>query len=518
VAADDEKYSYKVSLGSHDSRLRREAAKEVVEHCLAPKFKGPMPVFEPMIQYNLAHILELQRNHVISRSDAIKILETLLWIRQQGLEHFELDPRLETLMPNLEAILISKVGAEVGGQVLTGRSRGEVETVAGILLLRRKLLDLLEEVQHLRKVILEIAEKHINTVMPGYTHLQHAQPTTLAHYMLSVAEALEMDCRRLEDTYRRVNMSPAETGTSWGSGYPIDRKRVADLLGFEGIIENTRYAYSSVSDKAMEIVASLSILTVNINRFTEDIYFWCTPEYNLAEVADEYAGTSYIMPQKKNVTVLQQYTSLVNRTITTYVRLSFQACRSSFGIASNLAVTMIGATPEVLNALDDNIGYLKVLRGLVATMTFKEAVMKERAGKYFTQGTELSDTLFREKGIAFRTAHRIVGALVREAVAEGKTAGDIDEQMLNNAAVEITGEPIQPPYDNLWKVLDPMGVVKAHNGLGGVAPEAVTESLRNRFDRLSNEVEHLKNTRERLSRAQEELEGAVQRLIHSGDK
>jgi argininosuccinate lyase len=514
----DKKYAYKVSLGSHDSRLKREAAKEVVDYCYAPRLKGPMPVFEFMIQYNLAHILELYRHHVISKSDASKILETLLWMRKQGLEHFEIDPKLESLMPNLEAILISKVGADVGGQVLTGRSRGEVETVAGILLLRSKLLDLLDETHQLRKVILEIAKKHTHTVMPGYTHLQHAQPTTLGHYMAAVAEALETDCRRLEDTYQRVNRSPAEAGTGWGSSYPIDRKRLADLLGFEGIIENTRYAYSSVSDKAIEMVASLSILTVTLNRFTEDIYFWCTSEYNLAEVADEYAGTSYIMPQKKNVTALQHYTCLLNRTIATFIRLTSQASRSSFGIAAHLAVAIMGSTPEALNAIEDNLGALRLLRGLVATLSFNEAAMKDRAGKYFTQGTELSDTLFREKGIAFRTAHRIVGALVREAVAQGKTARDIDEQMLNNAAMEVMGKPIKPPYDNLWKVLDPMGVVKAHHGLGAVAPEAVEASLRNRIEQLNREVKGLRNRRQRLAKARQILEGAVQNLITSEKK
>lgn len=509
------KYAYSVSLGSHDSRLKSGPAQTVVDYCYAPRFRGPMPLFEPMIRYNLAHVLELCRESVISRLDATKLLKTLLWIREQGVERFELDPRLESLMPNIEAILISKVGAEVGGQVLTGRSRGEVEVVAGLLLVRGMLLDLLQELDGLRQVILEIAGKHVETVMPGYTHLQHAQPTTLGHYMACVAEALETDCARLEEAYRRANMSPAEVGTSWGSGYPIDRERVAELLGFQGVIENTRYAYYSIMDKGIEVLAALCSLVVTINRFTEDIYFWCTPEYAMAELADEYAGTSYIMPQKKNVTVLQRYTTLVSAAVSRFTKLTFQAARTSFGIASNLAVTMMDCAPEVSAALEDSLGAVRLLRGLVATMSFKAETMKERAGIHFTQGTELADTLFREKGVSFRTAHRIVGALVREALARGKQAGEIDSVMLNNAAIEVTGKPIEPPYDTLWKVLDPMGVVEAHDGLGAVAPKAVKNALANRVRRLNEDVSRLERERERLSVANDRLEKAVEEIANA---
>ena len=511
-----QRYSYKVSLGSHDSRLKSGSAKEVVDFCYAPRLKGPMPTFDSMIQYNLAHVLELYRIAVFSRDTAKAILETLTWIKRRGLEQFELDPRLESLMPNLEAILISKLGADAGGQVLTGRSRGEVEAVSGILLLRGKLLEVLEEVQLLRHLLIGVAGKHVGTVMPGYTHLQHAQPTTLGHYLACVAAALEVDAARLQDTYKRVNMSPAEAGTSWGSSFPIDRKRVADLLGFEGMIENTRYAYSSGSDKAIEITAGLSMLTVSLNRFTEDLYFWCTPEYQLAEVADEFAGTSYIMPQKKNVTALQHYTALVNRTTTAFNRLAFQAARSSFGIAANLAVTMMNSAPETAATMEDVLGALRLLRGLTAGVRFNEELMKQRAGIHFTQGTELADTLFREKGIAFRTAHRIVGTLVRKAIAQERNAMEITETMLNEAAVEITGKPIKPPYEALWKVLDPMGIVQAHRGLGGIAPAAVKKSLRNLSGRLAKDMGFIRAKKKRLAVAQKKLDDAVHALIGSG--
>jgi argininosuccinate lyase len=440
----------------------------------------------------------------------------LNWIDEQGPDAFDLDPRLESLMPNLEAILIDKLGPEAGGQVLTGRSRGEVEAVAGVLLLRDKLLELLDEVIQLRAVLIALAAENVDTLMPGYTHLQHAQPTTLGHHLACVASALETECARLQDAYRRLDASPAEAGTSWGSSYAIDRKRVADALGFEGMIENTRYAYSSGSDKAIEIAAALAMLAVTLNRFTEDLYFWCTPEYGLAEAADEFAGTSYIMPQKKNVTALQHFTSVVNRSIAAFNRLALQAARSPFGIGTNLAVTMMASGPETAVAMDDLIGAVRLARGFVSTMTFNKALMRERAGIHFTQGTELADTLFREKGIAFRTAHRIVGALVRDALAQGKTPMQVDEAMLNKAATEVTGKRIEPPYGPLWRVLDPEGIVKAHRGVGATAPAAVRRSLANLSRGLRKDGAFARSRRARLSAARKELDRQVRRLIGRG--
>lgn len=514
MTVSEEKYTYNIQLGSHDSRLKKGSTQEVIDFCYAPRFAAPMPTFKFMIQYNLAHIVEMNRIRVISDLNARDILKALVWIKDKGLEYFKLDPKLESLMPNMEAILISKLGPEVGGQVLTGRSRGEVETVSGILCMREKLLDLLEGVQDLRGVTIDMAGKHTHTVMPGYTHLQHAQPTTLGHYMCCVAEALEQDYDRLVDAYRKVNLSPVEAGTSWGNSYPIDRKRVAVSLGFEGMLENTRYSYASIADKAMEVTGALTILDVNLNRLTEDLNFWCTPEYMTADVADEYAGTSFIMPQKKNVTALQRYSSLLNNTFTTFNRLAIQTARASFGLGANLAVNLMESGPEAILALNENIRALKMLRGLVTTIKFNKEVLRDRAGIHFTQGTELADALFREKGIPFRTAHRIVGTLVRKALSEGKKATEIDEKMLNDSAIEIIGEPISPPYEKLWKVLDPMEVVKSHNGIGGPAPEAVEVAIKNRRNSLYEDIEDLKEKRQKLISLQQDLESQVNSIIN----
>jgi argininosuccinate lyase len=505
------KYSYKVSLGSHDSRLKKGPSKEVIDHLYSQMLDANIPTFEQLMRYNEAHMLELYEKNVISKEDAAKIVETSRWIEKKGLQNFKLDPGLEDLMPNIEAILISKLGEDLGGKILTGRARGDASWVASRLLLRNKILDLLQEVHSLRRLLLEMAKKHIYTIMPGYTHVQHAQPTTLGHYLVCVAEALETDCSRLEDAYKRVNTSPAEFSIGQGTGYPIDRKRVSALLGFEGIMENTRYAFLSL-DRVVETFAALAILAVNMNRFSDDLYYWCTYEFGMVELADEYSATSYIMPQKKNPYVLEALASLPIRAITAFTSDAFRLNRLSFGLATNIVSVM---KQDPTQMIDDIIGAIKMLFGVVSTLTVNEDKMKERAGIYFTQGTEIADTLVGEKGLSFRTAHKIVGALVREAIAKGKEPSDITPDMVDKAALEIIGKPVNLSPKSLSKALDVMEVVKARKVLGGVAPTAVKISINHRSKRLDKDIKGLGQKRERLAAAREDLEKGIQKLLRS---
>lgn len=508
-----EKYSYSVSLGSHDSRLAKGPAPEYLEYCLQKKVRSLKPLFEPIIQYHQAHILEFYDKKILSKSDAIRIIKTLRWIREQGLDHFEPDPRLGGLHPQIEAILINELGEEVGGKVLTGRARADPERVASWLFLREKIVDILEELNSLRRVTLEVAEKYANTLMPGYTLFQHAQPTTVGHYMLCIAEALENDYGRFNDAFKRVNMSNAEHGIGQGTAYPIDRKRVSAYLGFEGIIENTRYALTSF-DRAMESLAALSILTVTIDRFLDDIAYWCTYEFSLADLGDEWCGTSYIMPQKKNPESIGGCVAIMGRSIAHLTASMIQASRCSFGMYNHPGAIYLGGQMAG-EAIEDAIGVLKVVKGNVSSISFNEDRMTQLASESWEQASELADTLFREKGLSFRTAHKIVGTFVRESMSQGKKPFDTDIQMLDKAAVEITGNPVHLSSEVLRKALDPIEIVKSRKVFGGTAPEAIEESIKNRYTQLSKDLEEVKNRREKLVKSQEELEKEIQNLISS---
>lgn len=512
MKANPPKYSFKVALGSHDARLKKGPAPEVVDYLYSRWLKATMPAFQEMIQFLGAHLVELQSKRVISREEAGKILRTLQWIKNKGLDSFELDPTIEDLMPNLEAIVISKLGEPIGGKILTGMARGEPMYVSALLLLRRTILDLLEELNQLRELIIQLGRNHTETLMPGYTHVQHAQPTTLGHFFACVAEALETDYTRLQSAFERVNMSPAGYSSAWGTTYPTDRQRVSDLLGFNAPIENTRYAMLSF-DRGIETLAGLVMLANNINRMTDDIYFWCSFEFNMADIADEYASTSYIMPQKKNPYALEEYPSLAGRVLAEFVRVAELTRLTSFGLAPHLSGKRTDTTMAPSRVIQDMIGAIRMLRGILSTVKFKKEVMKERAGIFFTQGTDLADTLVREKGLSFRTAHKIIGVMIREAIDRGLKPSQMDVQMLDQAAMEGIGRPLKLSPAAFAKALDPMEGVKARKGIGGVAPQAVKKSLQNRMRRLREDRDWLEERNRDLAAAERNLGKAVQRII-----
>ena len=503
-----EKYGYEVSLGSHDSRLKKPPAREVVEGFYVRWLEGTRPYFDKLIEYNEAHVVELHAAQVVSRADARQILQTLRWMRAQGVDGFRFDPALEDLAPNLEGIVVSRLGEAVGGRLLTGRARGEVTNVAMRLLLRERFLDLMEALNGLRHEVLKLARQHVETVMPSYTHAQHAQPTTFGHYLACIAEALETDFSRLADCYRRLNASFAESGIGQGTAYPIDRQRVASLLGFDGLVENTRYALLCW-DRAIEALAQVAICAVNINRFSDDLFYWCTYEFGMVELADEYSATSYIMPQKKNPYVLEELSVIPGRAIGAFAQDAFRWNRVSFGMATHIG----GVKTDASKTVAEVCAAATMLAGVVATLTIRKEVMRERAGVYFTQASELADTLVREKGISFRTAHKIMGTVVREAIAAERKPSEIDAAMIDAAAVEVMGKPLNLSEEVLRRTLEPMELVRTRTVVGGTAPEAVVTALDHRDAQLERDVASMETRKARVASARGQLDRAVEAVL-----
>jgi argininosuccinate lyase len=469
--------------------------------------EGTRHLFDKLVEYNKAHVVELHSAGVISPEDAGKLLQTLQWMESEGVEGFALDPALEDLAPNMEGIVVSRLG-EVGGRLLTGRARGEVTNVAIRLLLREKFLQLMGDLNGLRSAVLALAHEHVDTLMPGYTHAQHAQPTTLGHYLACVAEAFETDFSRLDDTYKRLNASFAESGIGQGTAYPIDRHRVASLLGFNGLVENTRYALLCW-DRTLEVLAQVAIVAVNINRFSDDLFYWCSYEFGMVELADEYSATSYIMPQKKNPYVLEELSVIPGRAIAAFAQDAMRWNRVSFGLATHLG----GVKADPSKTVSEVCAAAQMLAGVVETLTINRELMSQRAGAHFTQASELADTLVRETGISFRTAHRVIGTVVRGALSAGKKPSEIDTAMIDSAATEVTGKPLGLSADVLRRALDPLEIVRARKVVGGTAPAAVEASLSNRASQLAQDREALAAKQSHVAAARQRLDKAVDALL-----
>jgi len=481
-----------------------------VEYFYAPLVEKMKYLFHPVMKYNKAHVVMLAERKIVDLDKARTILIALTDIENLGVDGIDWDPRLQGIYPNVEALLIDKVGFNVGGMLYIGRTRGDAQKVPERMAHREALLDIMDEVIAVRRAALELAAKHVNTIMPSYTHLQHAQPMTFGFYMLSFIDAMESDFERLMDGYKRVNMSSAEIGAGMTTSFPVSRERVAELLGYEGIIENGLYCHRSL-DRELEILAALSILTVDVYRLCEDFHIWCASDINFMELDDEFSATSFMMAQKKNPVGLalpELVAITTHQTFNTF---------HDFSKRNTSEVSLKGSQSYAFRheAMRDILGGLRSIKGIISTVILHEDVMRQSVGRLFSQGTDLSDTLVRESGLSFREGHRVVGVLVRTALEQGKNPNHVTTDMLKKAAKDALGKDIEFSEATLKQVLDPMEGIRAKQIFGGTAPATVSESIERKGRTVNDHERWVHNKREALSAADDKLGRACDAIVTS---
>ncbi|MDM7911611.1 MAG: argininosuccinate lyase, partial [Methanotrichaceae archaeon] len=249
-------------------------------------------IFEADLLVDKAHLVMLREQGLIQSEICSKIIEALDDLKESDLGAGE------DVHEAIEAYVISRVGPE-GGRMHTARSRNDEVATCIRLALRKEMLELMEELLSLIRTLDELAERNIDTIIPGFTHTQHAQPTTLAHHLLAHADAFQRDLGRIEDAYARVNLSPLGAAAFASTGFSINRQRTCELLGFDGLVENSMDAVST-RDFVLEVLSDLSILMVNLSHLAEELIIWSTSEFGYLELDNLFASTSSIMPQKKN--------------------------------------------------------------------------------------------------------------------------------------------------------------------------------------------------------------------------
>ena len=260
-------------------------------------------IFYADIKCNLAHTTMLKEQEIISSDDADQILKALNELESEGINALVLDSSVEDIHMALENYVTEKIG-ESAGFMHTGKSRNDQVATDLRLVLKEEIDKIEEELLDFIEIILEISSRHTESVMVGYTHLQHAQPTTFAHHLMAYANELRRDYERIEDAKKRVDMCPLGSAAMTGTGFKIDRERTSELLGFRCVMENSMDAVSS-RDFMAEVVFALSMLASNISKISEEMIIWSTYEFRLIEISDEYSSTSSIMPQKKNPDVAE---------------------------------------------------------------------------------------------------------------------------------------------------------------------------------------------------------------------
>jgi argininosuccinate lyase len=380
------------------------------------------------------------------------------------------------------------------------KSRNDQVATAVRLVLRGFILSIASSLSRLRKVILQRCEENIETVMPGYTHLQHAQPITLAHHLLAHHDALMRDNERLMESYKRVNLSPMGACALATTGFRIDRSMVSELLGFDGIVEDSIDAVSA-RDFAVEVISCLAMLMTDLSRLSEELVLWSTQEFSIVEMPDEYSSTSSIMPQKKNPVVAELVRA---KTSKVYGNL-LSSLSILKGLTYSYNLDLQDLTPSIWDSCQIALATIDVFKNMLEKVKFNEKRLLELAKSNMSTATELADTLVREQKIPFRTSHRIVGMLVRRALSEGRSLDQVVREDLNDAIKDNTGKSASISEEVLRKVFDPMENVKMRLVRGGPSPKEVLRMIKERWKALREDDEWNLERKESLDSADEKL-------------
>ena len=478
------------------------------QHVLTPFFQDAKThYYAPMLAANRAHVVMLCRCDIITRENALALLKALHEVEALGLEALTLQSGVEDLFFAIEGLLIELAGADYGGNLQLARSRNDLGYALTRLALRPVLLAVGDDLVNLRASLHAFAYKHVNTLMPGYTHTQPAQPTTMAHYVAGVLAGLERDMARLRSAYATNNQSPLGAAALTGTGFPIDRQLSADLLGFDGVMHST-YDSIGASDNLTEAAGVLSTLGVNLSRFTRDLLFWATQESGAIRIDESFLQISSIMPQKRNPVVLEHLRARISRMLALAQGIVLQCHNIPYGDTQDIEDEIL---PPLFGSLETAAQILQLYAALIDTLHVNVDHLRERAGAGFTTVTELADTLVRECGLPFRGAHSLVAALVSQAHEDGLGPDELTSEMLSEIARRL-GVDVNLSSAAFRHALDPQRFVEARSLPGGAAPSATKALLAEQEAAINADRAWLLKTETALSKADADLRRAINEL------
>ncbi|WP_085993907.1 argininosuccinate lyase [Oceanobacillus senegalensis] len=415
------------------------------------------------IQGSLAHVEMLKVCEIIPAEDADKIAEGLRNVAKKiESGEAELSAENEDIHMNVEKLLLEEVGP-VGGKLHTGRSRNDQVALDMRLYLREALVDLTELLVKVQQSLLNQAKANLDTVMPGYTHLQRAQPVLFGHHMMAYVFMFQRDVERLTGSFKRVNKSPLGAGALAGTTFPIDRELVADQLGFEGISENSLDAVSD-RDFVVEFLANASLISTHLSRLCEEIVQWSSAEFSFVELDDAFSTGSSMMPQKKNPDVAELVRGKTGRV---YGHLMGMLTTLK-GLPLAYNKDMQEDKEGMFDTVETIKGALALFAPMIETMQVKKENMYNAVREDFSNATDLADYLVG-KGMPFRESHAVVGQVVLHCIKHNKYLLDVTVEEFQSFTELIE--------DDIFDALTPETVVNARNVAGGTAKNRVEEQI-----------------------------------------
>lgn len=428
-------------------------------------------LFEQDIEGSIAHVVMMEKQGILTCEEKDDIIKGLTEIRKDVEEgRLQITDEYEDIHSFVEAKLIERIG-EDGKKMHTGRSRNDQVALDMRLYVRGQVIEISRCLKEILNTLLTLMEENLSTYMPGFTHLQKAQPTTLAHHMGAYFEMFKRDMQRMEDIYRRMNYCPLGAGAFAGTTYPLDRTYTASLLGFEGPTLNSM---DSVADRdyVIELLSALSTIMMHLSRFSEEIIIWNTNEYRFVEIDDGFSTGSSIMPQKKNPDIAELVRGKTGRVYGALV--SILTTMKGLPLAYNK--DMQEDKEVTFDAIDTVKDCLTLFQGMLATMKFQEQRMKESAVNGFTNATDAADYLVL-KGVPFRDAHSIIGRLVLHCIQKGCSIDELSIEELKQ---------ISPVFEaDVYEAISLKTCVEKRLTIGAPGQKAMEDVIRQNREFLS---------------------------------
>jgi argininosuccinate lyase len=442
------------------SRFQKEVDKSVQQYTASVPFDQRL--YRQDIAGSMAHAKMLAKQGIISEKEAELITMGLVSLREEMEQgKFQFKPELEDIHMNIEARLTEKIG-EVAGKLHTARSRNDQVALDLRLFTKEAIEETIHRLRELQRALLDQAEANKGVVMPGYTHLQRAQPTLLAHHLLAYFEMLERDISRFRDCLKRTDVLPLGSGALAGVPYPVDRAFLAQELGFSQISQNSLDAVSD-RDFVIEYQAAASMAMMHLSRLAEELVLWSSAEFGFIDIGEAYTTGSSIMPQKKNPDVAELARGKTGRT---YGNL--------LGILTTMKALPLSYNRDLqedkeglFDTVDTLHSTLEVFAGMVRTLKVNAERTRQAAEEGYILATDIADYLVR-KGVPFRQAHKIVGELVSYAVEQGKGLHQLDLSQYQR---------FSPLFKEDVYAITIESSIAARNILGGTAPQQVESQL-----------------------------------------
>lgn len=429
--------------------------------------------FQPLMHIHYAHALMLAKQGIITRTEAKTILGGLDGLDRQKIQRAKYDGSVEDLFFYVERELARAIGEEIAGKLHIARSRNDIDVTMYRMRLREETLKLTSDLMTLRAELIKLAQANLKTVMPAHTHTQPAQPTTLAHYLSAAIEFLTRDVGRLRSAYANINRNPLGACAITTTGFPIKREMTAQLLGFEGLVENSYYAIGGI-DYLLEAVSALATAVVSLGKFTQDLLLWATQEFSFIRLSDAYVQTSSIMPQKRNPVALEHTRILLSKSFGQAVAVMASVHNTPFGDINDVEDDL---QPLVFSTFSEASRAIRLLTGSVSAIEVdREALRRKAAGSFLTM-TELADTLVREEGLSFKTAHRLVAETVKRVSGVDASHDEIADALIEVAA-DFLERPLKTGREKLMTALSPLNFVEIRQIAGGPAPNQVADFLK----------------------------------------